>query len=73
VKKTNFLQDLYTDEELTPAYLKEGRDNKTLFMKKLVTAVCKSKDHRILQEKKLFLFIQILPLKDHLMYVFRKF
>lgn len=41
MKKTNFLQGLYSDEELTPAYLKEGRDNKTLFMKKLVTAVCK--------------------------------
>jgi hypothetical protein len=72
VKKTNFLQDLYSDEELTPAYLREGRDNKTLFMKKLVTAVCKSKDHRILQ-KNIYLFIQILPLKDHLMYVFQKF
>ncbi len=41
MKKTNFLQGLYSDEELTPAYLKDGRDNKTLFMKKLVTAVCK--------------------------------
>ncbi|CAF0747519.1 unnamed protein product [Adineta ricciae] len=39
IKKTDFLQGLYTDEELTPAYLKEGRENKTLFMKKLVTAV----------------------------------
>ncbi|CAF0727287.1 unnamed protein product [Adineta steineri] len=39
VKKTDFLQGLYNDEELTPAYLKESRDNKTLFMKKLVTAV----------------------------------
>jgi TRAF3-interacting protein 1 len=59
VKKTNFLQDLYTDEELTPAYLKEGRDNKTLFMKKLVTAVCKSKDHRILQEKSFVIYSDI--------------
>ncbi|CAF0735145.1 unnamed protein product [Rotaria sp. Silwood1] len=39
VKKTNFLQGLYSDEELSSAYLKESRDNKTLFMKKLVTAV----------------------------------
>ncbi|CAF3504554.1 unnamed protein product [Rotaria socialis] len=39
MKKTNFLQGLYSDEELSSAYLKESRDNKTLFMKKLVTAV----------------------------------
>ncbi|CAF0731034.1 unnamed protein product [Rotaria sordida] len=39
IKKTNFLQGLYSDEELSVAYLKEGRDSKTLFMKKLVTAV----------------------------------
>ncbi|UJR33764.1 hypothetical protein I4U23_021191 [Adineta vaga] len=39
MKKTEFFQGLYSDEELTSAYLKEGRDNKTLFMKKLVTAV----------------------------------
>lgn len=41
MRKTNFLQGLYSDEELSAGYLKEGRDNKTLFMKKLVTAVCK--------------------------------
>ena len=41
MKKTHFLQGLYSDEELTSAYLKESRENKTLFMKKLVTAVCK--------------------------------
>ncbi|CAF1623978.1 unnamed protein product [Didymodactylos carnosus] len=41
VKKTRFLNGLYTDEELSPGYLKdkEKRENKTLFMKKLVTAV----------------------------------
>lgn len=42
IKKTNFLQGLYSDEELSAAYLKEGRDNKTAFMRKLVTAVCTS-------------------------------
>jgi TRAF3-interacting protein 1 len=53
VKKTNFLQGLYSDEELTPTYLKEGRDNKTLFMKKLVTAICKSKHYQTFQKKKI--------------------
>ena len=43
IKKTGFLQGLYSEEELSTSYLKEGRDNKTLFMKKLVTAVCKLK------------------------------
>ena len=47
VKKTNFLQGLYSDEELSSTYLKEGRENKTLFMKKLVTAVCKYLQHTI--------------------------
>lgn len=41
IKKTGFLNGLYSDEELSSGYLKEGRENKTLFMKKLVTAVCK--------------------------------
>ncbi len=58
MKKTNFLQGLYSDEELSSAYLKEGRDNKTIFMKKLVTAVCKYR-HSHTNKNSLVFFIYL--------------
>ncbi|CAF1268034.1 unnamed protein product [Didymodactylos carnosus] len=55
IKNTRFLNGLYTEEELSSGYLKEGRENKTLFMKKLVTAVCKYKISNTTKNSFLFL------------------
>ena len=42
VKNTGFLKGLYKPEELDAAFIKESKENKLLFLNKLITSVGKT-------------------------------
>jgi hypothetical protein len=41
IKNTGFMKGLYSSEELDGSYLKASKENKILFLNKLIIAVCK--------------------------------